>query len=326
MKDRSLSGVYAPYIKQGDTKRTVMIDVVIALIPALVWAVYMFGWRALTVTALSVISSVLFEYLFQKILKRPVTVLDFSAVVTGMLIAFTLPVSVALWVPVIGAFVSVVIAKQTLSVIGKNIVNPVLCARVVLGLVFPDILSVYLQPLTNKLSAFSLNTADAVSGATPLAALKQGAVPNVGLLDLFVGNMAGCIGEVSAMLLIIGGLYLLCRRVITWHIPAAYLATVALLTFLFPQAQSVQAYEFMLTELLSGGLILGAVFIATDYTGAPVTQNGRLIYGIGCGVITVLVRYFAPLTEGVAIAILIMNILSRPIDMLTRPKPFGYTK
>ncbi len=324
MKEKNLPS--APYIKQGDSTRTVMLDVVIALIPALVWAVYMFGWRVLTVSAASVVSAVAFEYLFEKILRRPVTVLDFSAVVTGMLIAFTLPVSVPLWIPVVASFIAIVIAKQLLSMVGKSIVNPVLTARVVLYLVFPDMLSVYVHPLTSKLSAFSVNTADIVAGATPLESLKQGIAPDISLLDLFIGNMAGCIGEVSAMLLIIGGLYLLGRRVITWHIPASYLATVALLTFLFPQAQSVQAYEFMLTELCSGGLILGAVFMATDHMSSPVTANGRLIYGIGCGVITVLVRYFAPLTEGVAIAILMMNLLSRPIDMLTRPKPFGYKK
>ncbi|MBQ3182342.1 MAG: RnfABCDGE type electron transport complex subunit D [Clostridia bacterium] len=325
MKDtKTLLVASAPYIKQGDTVRTIMLDVVIALIPALAWAVYMFGVRVLTVTAVSVISSVLFEYLFQKIVKRPVTVLDFSAVVTGMLLAFTLPVSVALWVPVIGAFIAVVIAKQLLSMIGKNIINPVLTARVALYLVFPNKINGYVQPLGDKLDAFSVNAGDIIAGATPLASLKEGIAPDIGIFDLFIGNKSGCIGEISVMLLIIGGLYLLLRRVITWHIPIAFLGTVAVLTFLFPQAQSVQAYEFMLIELCSGALVLGAVFMATDYMSSPVTSTGRIIYGIGCGVITVCIRYFAPLTEGVAAAILIMNLLSRQLDIRTRSKPFGY--
>lgn len=316
----------APFIKQGDRVRTVMLDVIIALIPALVWAVYAFGWRALTVTAVSVISSVVFEYLFARVMKLPVTVLDFSAVVTGMLLAFTLPVTVPLWIPVLGAFIAVVLAKQLLSGVGMNIVNPVLTARVALYLIAPNKINGYLMPFTDRLGAFSQDAGDIVAAATPLASLKEGVAPDTGILDLFIGNRAGCIGEISVMLLVVGGLYLLLRRVITWHIPASYLTTVALLTFFFPQAQSVQAYEFMLTELLSGALVLGAVFMATDYSGAPVTNNGKLIYGIGCGVITVCIRYFAPLTEGVAAAILIMNLLSRQLDLWTRPKPFGSKK
>lgn len=316
----------APFIKQGDNVRTIMFDVIIALVPALVWAVYAFGWRVLTVTVVSVISSVVFEYLFQRIMKLPVRATDLSAVVTGILLAFTLPVSVPLWVPVFGAFIAIVLAKQLLSTVSMNIVNPVLTARVALYLIVPNKINGYLMPFTDRPDAFSFNTGDIVAGATPLASLKEGIASDTGILDLFIGNKAGCIGEISVMLLIVGGLYLLLRRVITWHIPASYLATVALLTFFFPQAQSVQAYEFMLTELLSGALVLGAVFMATDYSGAPVTNNGKLIYGIGCGVITVCLRYFAPLTEGVAAAILIMNLLSRQLDLWTRPKPFGSKK
>ncbi|MBR4881116.1 MAG: RnfABCDGE type electron transport complex subunit D, partial [Clostridia bacterium] len=162
--------------------------------------------------------------------------------------------------------------------------------------------------------------------ATPLSSLKEGIIPDIELFDLFIGNKAGCIGEISVMLLIIGGIYLLIRRVITWQVPLCYLGTVALLCFLLPQAESVQAYQFMLTELCSGALVFSAVFMATEYSGCPVTPNGRIIYGIGCGVITVTIRYFAPMPEGVSVAILVMNLLSRPIDMLTMPKPFGYKK
>ena len=326
MNDQKLLSVApSPHVKHSDNARTIMLDVVIAMIPALVWAVYMFGWRVLSVVLISVASSVIFEYLFQKLLKRPVTVLDFSAVVTGMLIAFNLPVSVALWVPVMGSFFAIVIVKQLFGGIGKNVVNPALAARVFLFTAWPGEINGYVEPLTDKLNALSVNAGDIVAGATPLASLKLGKTPDVGIFDLFIGNMPGCIGEISAMLILIGGLYLLLRRVITWHIPVAYLGTVAVLSFIFPQTQSVQAYEFMLMELCSGGLMLGAIFMATDYATSPVTSSGRVIYGIGCGAITVFIRYFGGYSEGVSFAILIMNLLVWYIDKWTRPKPFGYT-
>ncbi|MBR6513367.1 MAG: RnfABCDGE type electron transport complex subunit D [Clostridia bacterium] len=316
----------APHVKHSDTSRSIMLDVVIAMAPALVWAVYVFGFRVLTVLLISVASSVIFEFLFQKLLKRPVTVLDFSAVVTGVLIAFNLPVTVSLWVPVMGSFFAIIVVKQLFGGIGKNIVNPALAARVFLFLAWPDEITGFIEPLGKKLSAVSVSTADITASATPLAALKLGNAPEVGLFDLFMGNMPGCIGEISALLLLIGGIYLLVRRVITWHIPVSFLGTVAILTFLFPKVSSVQAYQFMLMELLSGGLILGAIFMATDYVTCPVTSTGRVLYGVGCGAITVFIRYFGGYSEGVSFAILIMNLLVWYIDKLTRPKPFGYVK
>lgn len=316
----------SPHVKHSDTTRTVMLDVVIAMMPALIWAVYAFGLRALSITLISVASCLVFEYLFQKIMKKPVTCLDFSAVVTGVLIAFNLPVSVALWVPVMGSFFAIVIVKQLFGGIGKNVVNPALAARVFLFTAWPSEINGYLEPFGERLNALALNSGDIVAGATPLASLKLGNAPDASIFDLFMGNMAGCIGEVSALMIIIGGVYLLLRRVITWHIPVAYIGTVAVLCFLFPQSQSVQAYEFMLMELCSGGLMLGAIFMATDYVTSPVTASGRIIYGIGCGAITIFIRYFGGYSEGCSFAILIMNLLVWYIDKLTRPKPFGYVK
>ena len=325
MSDKKLLSVASsPHVKHADNSRSIMLDVIIAMLPALVWAVYVFGWRVLSVTLISVASSMVFEFLYQKLLKKPITVLDFSSVVTGMLIAFNLPVSVALWVPVMGSFFAIIIVKQLFGGIGKNVVNPALAARVFLFTAWPSEINGYVKPLSEKLNALSVSTGDIVAGATPLASLKVGESQDINILDLFIGNMPGCIGEVSAMLIIIGGIYLLLRRVITWHIPVSFIGTVALLTFIFPQVPNVQAYEFMLMELLSGGLMLGAVFMATDYATSPVTSSGRIIYGIGCGAITVFIRYFGGYSEGVSFAILIMNLLVWYIDKATRPKPFGY--
>lgn len=316
----------SPHIKHPDNSRTVMTDVIIALIPALIWAIYIFGWRSLSVTLISVASCVIFEYLFQKFMKRPVTVLDFSAVVTGILLAFNLPVSVPFWIPVMGAFFAIVIVKQLFGGIGKNVVNPALAARVFLFTAWPSEINGFIAPLENRLSAFSQNAGDVTASATPLVSLKNGISPDASIFDLFIGNISGCIGEISAVLLIIGGLYLLVRRVITWHIPIAYLSTVALLTFVFPQSQSMQAFQFMAMELFSGGLMLGAIFMATDYATSPVTKSGRIIFGIGCGLITVFIRYFGGYSEGVSFSILIMNLLVWYIDSFTRPKPFGKIK
>lgn len=322
--NKLLSVASSPHVKHQDTTRTIMLDVLIALVPALVWAVYAFGLRVLSITLISVASCVVFEYLFQKLMKKPVTVLDYSAVVTGVLIAFNLPVSVALWIPVMGSFFAIVIVKQLFGGIGKNVVNPALAARVFLFTAWPSEINGYILPFGEKLNALKLTTGDIVAGATPLASLKLGEAPDASIFDLFMGNIAGCIGEISALMLIIGGVYLLLRRVITWHIPVAYIGTVAVLSFLFPQSQSVQAYQFMLMELCSGGLMLGALFMATDYVTSPVTSSGRIIYGIGCGAITVFIRYFGGYSEGCSFAILIMNLLVWYIDKLTRPKPFGY--
>ncbi len=301
----------SPHIRHEDTTRSIMLDVLIALAPALVWGVYRFGPRVLLLTAIAVLSSVLFEFLFCRIMKRPDTVGDLSACVTGVLIAFNLPATAPVWLPVVGSAFAILIVKELFGGIGKNIVNPALAARVFLFLSW-----------SVRMSDFPV--LDGVASATPLKALKAGELPSVSRADLFLGNYSGCIGEVSTLLILAGGLYLLFRRVITWHIPVAYLGTVALITFIF--SGNADHFGFMFAELFSGGLMLGAVFMATDYATSPVTPRGRLIYGVGCGLITVFVRTFGGYAEGVSFAILIMNLLAWQIDKWGRPRPFGAPK
>ena len=312
----------SPHIKSPETTTTVMLDVILALVPALVWGVYIFGWRALAITLLSVATAVGFEAASQKLLHRPVTVRDLSAAVTGLLIALNLPVSVPLWMPVIGSFFAIVVVKQLFGGIGKNFVNPALAARVFL-FSWAGEMTRFTAPgeRVNSL-AITLGDADIVASATPLASLKTGILPESSALDLFVGDTAGCIGEVSALLLVAGGIYLLARRTITWHIPTAYIATVALLTLVFARGDA-PALDVMLREVFAGGLMLGAIYMATDYSTSPVTPRGRLLFGAGCGVITVLIRYFGSYPEGVSFAILIMNTLVWYIDKATMPRRFG---
>lgn len=315
----------SPHIKSSETTATVMLDVIIALLPAFVWGVYVFGLRALAIGALSVGTAVGFEALTQFLLHRAVTVNDLSAAVTGLLIAMNLPVTVPLWMPVVGTFFAIVVVKQLFGGIGKNFVNPALAARVFLFSWAGEMSS--FQSFGEKINsaAVALADSDIIASATPLASLKSGSLPDTNLFDMITGNISGCIGEVSSLLIIAGGVYLLIRRVITWHIPAAYLGTVAVITFLFPQSGGV-APDFMLYELFAGGLMLGAFFMATDYSTSPVTLTGRLIYGCGCGLITVFIRYFGSYPEGVSFAVLIMNLLVWYIDKATMPRRFGGKK
>ncbi|MBR5515558.1 MAG: RnfABCDGE type electron transport complex subunit D [Clostridia bacterium] len=327
--NKLLSVSPSPHIKHPDTTRSIMLDVLIAMVPALIWAVYVFGWRSLSILLISVGSCVAFEFFYQKLMKKRITTGDLSAAVTGVLLAFNLPVSVPFWLPVVGSFFAIIIVKQLFGGIGKNIMNPALAARVFLFCAWPSIIGndSYYAPFT-KLSAFKISVTgtDIVAGATPLASFKNGSVSEYSVFDMFLGNIPGCIGEVSALLLILGGLYLLLRRVISWHIPVSYIGTVALITFLFPKVESVHAFQFMSMELFSGALMLGAIFMATDYATSPVSPLGRIIYGVGCGAITVFIRYFGGYSEGTSFAILIMNLLVWYIDMFTRPRVFGKIK
>lgn len=312
----------SPHIVSPDTTATVMFDVILALLPAFLWGVYVFGIRALAVMAVSVAACVGFEAAAQFLLHRPVTIRDLSAVVTGLLLAMNLPVSVPLWMPVVGGFFAIVVVKQLFGGIGCNFVNPALAARV------------FLFSWASEMTAFSadgekvtslapvLAEGDIVASATPLASLKTGEIPPETIIDMFLGQHAGCIGEVSSLLLLAGGIFLLYQRVITWHIPVAYIGTVALMTFLFPKSAGMPV-EFMLYELLAGGLMLGAFFMATDYATSPVTPVGRLIFGMGCGLLTVLIRYFGAYPEGVSFSILVMNLLVWYIDKATMPRRFG---
>lgn len=313
----------SPHIKNPDTTASVMLRVLIALFPACLWGIYRFGTRAGAILIISALSAVLFEYLYQKIMKKKVTVGDLSAAVTGLLIGMNITVAAPLWLGVVGSFFAVVIVKQLFGGIGKNIVNPALAARVFM-FSWPAEMGIFPKAgvKINDLGIYA-DGVDAIAGATPLASLGKGAVPDdTALFDMVIGNVGGCIGEVSAVLLILGGIYLLVTKVITWHIPVAFIGTVALVTFALPLGEAA-ALDFMLCQVFSGGLILGAVFMATDYVTSPVTALGQIIYGVGCGLITVFIRYFGGYAEGVSFAILIMNLLSGYIDKFTMPKRFG---
>lgn len=311
----------SPHIRSSETTTKIMLKVIIALMPAFIWGVYVFGVRALAVAVLSVASAVGFEALSQYILRRDITVHDLSAVVTGLLIAMNLPVSIPLWMPVVASFVAIVLVKQLFGGIGKNFMNPALLARVFLFSWASDMTRFTSAHSTVSSLRITLGEADIVASATPLSSLKAGALPNVSLGDMFFGNIGGCIGEVSALLIIAGGIFLLATKVITWHIPVSFIGTVALIALVFPGAGA--GHEFMLYEVLSGGLILAAFFMATDYSTSPTTPVGRIIFGVGCGAITMLIRYFGSYAEGVSFAILIMNMLVWYIDKASMPRRFG---
>ncbi len=314
----------SPHLHCNDNSRSVMLDVCIALLPALIWGIYIFGWRVLTITAIAILFAVASEYLYQRLMKLPSRVLDCSCIVTGLLLALNLPVSVPLWMPAIGSVFAIIVVKQLFGGIGRNFVNPALAARVFL-FAWPSHMSTFPVP-DAKLPFFSFSPAEAdiVAGATSMASLKHGALPSTTLFNAIIGYEGGCIGEVSALLLTAGFIYLLFRKVITWHIPVFYIGTVLVVTFLF--AQHSLPYDFALYEIFSGGLFLGAIFMATDYATSPVTKTGRIIYAIGCGLLTVFIRYFGGYPEGVSFAILIMNLFVWYLDRYTKPVKFGGAK
>lgn len=313
----------SPHIKAADDTRSLMLDVVIALMPALVVSVFTFGWRALVLTVATVISCVFFEWLYSKALHKPATIGDLSAVVTGILVAFNVPVAAPVWMPVIGGAFAIIVVKMLFGGIGKNFMNPALGARAFMMASWPALMTVWVAPYS-KIPLFgNVNVTDAISTATPLSTLKGGQLPAGSTLDLLLGQTGGVIGETCALALLAGGAYLLYRKVITINIPAAYILTVAVLTFLFPMGD-VSRVQWMLSQILSGGLMLGAIFMATDYVTSPVTPKGQIIFGVGCGLLTVFIRYFGGLPEGVSYSILIMNSLVWMIDQKTLPRKFGY--
>lgn len=313
----------SPHIKAADDTRSLMADVCLALLPALVVAVITFGARALVITVATVISCVFFEWLYNKLLHQPGTTGDLSAVVTGILLAFNVPVSAPIWMPVIGGAFSVIIVKMLFGGIGKNFMNPALAGRAFMMASWPALMTTWTRAGAELPLFGSVTVTDAISTATPLAQLKNGALPDANFLDLFLGQTGGVIGETSALALIIGGAYLVWRKVISINIPAAYILTVAVLTFIFPLGGQGH-FEWMLSQVLSGGLMLGAIFMATDYVTSPVTPKGQIIFGVGCGLLTVFIRYFGGLPEGVSYSILLMNTLVWVIDKKTHPRKFGY--
>ena len=294
----------------------------IALIPALLGSIYFFGFRALLVTLVSAAACVFFEWGFCKIRKLHCKTYDLSAVVTGVLLAFVCPVTIPYWTIILGDFFAIVLVKMLFGGLGKNIVNPALAGRAFL-FSWPVLMSNWVKVGFDN-AAGLLSTADAVTAATPMSAMHQGALPEESILDMFLGNIGGCIGETSALLLIIGFIYLLYRKVITARIPLAYIGTVAILAFLFPQGNDRIAW--MAAQVFGGGLMLGAIFMATDYVTSPLTKLGQIVYGIGCGVITILIRYFGGYSEGVTYAILCMNACAVLLDKIGRPVKFGAPK
>ena len=312
----------SPHAHSPVTTQTIMRDVLIALVPALLGSIYFFGFRALLVTLVSAAACVFFEWGFCKIRKLHCKTYDLSAVVTGVLLAFVCPVTIPYWTIILGDFFAIVLVKMLFGGLGKNIVNPALAGRAFL-FSWPVLMSNWVKVGFDN-AAGLLSTADAVTAATPMSAMHQGALPEESILDMFLGNIGGCIGETSALLLIIGFIYLLYRKVITARIPLAYIGTVAILAFLFPQGNDRIAW--MAAQVFGGGLMLGAIFKATDYVTSPLTKLGQIVYGIGCGVITILIRYFGGYSEGVTYAILCMNACAVLLDKIGRPVKFGAPK
>ena len=293
----------SPHVRSGATTRRIMLDVCLALLPAVIFAVYWFGFGVLLTVLLSVASAILSEFLMEKALKRPVTIDDGSSAVTGLLLALTLPAGTPWYVPVLGSVFAICIAKQVFGGLGDNFVNPALAGRAFLLASFPAAMTTYPQ------------IADAVTSATPLSSEFAGSVD---YLQAFIGRIGGCIGEVSTLALLIGAAYLLIRRVIDWRIPLSYLGTMALLT--------VIGGGNVLDSVLLGGTVLGAFFMATDYVTSPVTSWGRVIYGVGIGIINYTIRRWGAYPEGTTYAILLMNIAAPLIERFTRPRKYGEVK
>ena len=301
----------SPHIR-GDFKSSrIMFDVMLALVPAMVVGIWMHGFRSLVVTLVSIASCVLLEWLYSVVTKTRNTVVDGSALVTGMLLAMTLPATVPYWLVVVGAAFAIIFVKALCGGLGQNIFNPALSARGFMMLVAPAYM-------------VRFESVDGVTAATPLHHMVMPALPEESVLDMFLGNCPGSIGEISALALLAGGAYLIYRKVISVRIPAAYIGSVAVLTLIFHKTDA--PVDWMLYSLFSGGLMLGAIFMATDYATSPVTAKGQVVYGIGCGILTVVFRYFGLFPEGVTYAILLMNALVWIIDRYTAPRRFGVKK
>ncbi len=318
----------SPHVHSKTTTQVIMRDVLIGLAPAMIMAVYVFGLRSLTVTAVSVLSCVFFEWLYCKMTGMHCKIYDLSACVTGVLLAFVCPVTIPYWTIVLGAAFAILLVKMLFGGLGRNIVNPALAGRAFM-FSWPVLMSTWVKPgFANAAPVVGpvvgLGAADVVTAATPLANMHQGIMCEETIGQLFIGTIGGCIGETSAIALLIGFAYLLWRKVISARIPLVYIATVAVLTFLFPMGNDRIAW--MLAQVFGGGLMLGAIFMATDYVTSPVTKLGQIVYGIGCGLLTVLIRYFGGYNEGVSYAILCMNACVVLLDRIGRPVKFGAPK
>jgi len=315
MKSRLIVSA-SPHLHKDESVSRIMWMVAIALIPAGAAGVFIFGTGALRIIILGVASALATEGILQALTKRKVSILDGSAVITGLLLAYNLPPKVPFWLPIIGSFFSIAIGKQIFGGLGQNIFNPALVGRVFLMASWPKYMTTFTQPLRAG-AGF-----DAVTSATPLAALKEGKVlESISKWDLFLGLRAGCIGEVCIFALLLGAAFLLLRGYISWHIPVTYVFTVAVFTFIFG-SRGLFAGDWLF-HILSGGLILGAFFMATDYVTSPLTYKGQVIFGIGCGIITAIIRLWGGYPEGVSYAILMMNAATPIIDRYTRHRVYG---
>lgn len=310
---------HAPHINGSDTVPKIMLDVIIALMPALIAGVLVFGMRALIVALTCVISSAAAEYIWCRILKKPNSTGDLSAVVTGLILALNVPASLPLWMAVIGSVFAIIIVKQFFGGIGHNFMNPALGARAFLMASWALAMTRWYTPGTH-LPLFGVP--DAVTSATPLAA---GSADKFSYLTLFVGNHGGCIGETSALAILIGAAYLVIRRVIRLRVPLIFIGTVAVGTWIFGGSGGLFTGD-PLYQILSGGLMLGACFMATDYTTSPTTPKGQIVFALGCGIITVLIRIWGGYPEGVSYSILLMNVATPLIERLTAPKRYGFVK
>ena len=310
-----------PIVRTPRDTSKIMLDVIIALVPALGVGAYLFGMNVAILLVVNVAACVVFEWAYRKLMKKNTSVGDLSAVVTGVLITCVMPSAAPWWVGLIGSFFAIIVVKQLYGGIGKNFLNPALAARAFMSAAYAAYMTTWAVPSTLR------SVVDATTMATPLSYLNNGeALPEYfNYLNMFLGGIPGSIGEVSALALLIGGAYLLIRKVITWRIPVTFIGTVAVLTLVFGH-EGYGNVEWMLYNVLSGGLILGAFFMATDYSTSPVNLKGQLLYGVGCGAVTVLIRYFGSYPEGVSYAILVMNCCTWAIDKGFRPRQFGMTK
>lgn len=299
----------SPHIRKLDTVRSIMFDVILALMPALCWGVYYFGLRALWIVLISVASAVICEAAYCALAHRTVRITDLSAVVTGLMLGLMMPSGVALWVPAVGSAFAIIVVKQFFGGLGSNIVNPAIAARVFLMLCWPEQMVKYV----NK-------AGDLVSSATALVQMKEGNTPSISLFNLVIGNTPGAIGEVSAIALGAGFVYLLFRRIVSWRIPVAFMSVIILVSIFAPATGETTAFYY---QILSGGFLFAALFSANDPTTTPVTRWGQFIFGLGCGGVTVLIRYFGAYPDGTAYAILIMNLLVPIFEMWTKPCKFG---
>lgn len=312
----------APHIRSNDTVRKIMLDVIIALVPAAIGSVYFFGLRALILILISVLTCVATEYITQKLMKKDIQIGDLSAVVTGILIAFNVPSNMPIWMVMFGDIFAILIVKECFGGIGFNFMNPALAARLVIMASWTTKMTDYVSPEMLKNGITTTVGADMITSATPLKLIGQAAYEKLpSLFDMAIGNIGGVLGETSSILLLVGFLYLVIRKVISWEIPVIYVLVTAIFLFILGIPANIVPYE-----LLAGGLILGACFMATDYATNPITRKGRIIFAIGCGFLTALIRVKASLPEGVSYAICLMNVLTPVIDKFTRTSAYGEAK